>query len=152
MTDRKIEDRITARMKLPPGPIEAGSIWTPSLVDARLEEASRALDALPSGLRQRITLKVDVVHAASDAYGYTNASARVLPSSEAIDRAYEAINWLQFLSQRDRTLVWARALGIKWSKLEGRLGFSERRLSTFRRNAILQIVARLNGVTLPRAT
>lgn len=153
MTERrKIENRIVARMQLPPGPMEAGTIWTPKLVDKRIEDAALTIPALPTGIRRSITLKIDVVHKASEAYGYSITSSRVMPGSEAIRDAFEVMEWLRWLSPRDQTLVWSRALGVKWRKLEARLGYSERQLSTFRRNAVLQIVARLNGAVLRPAT
>ncbi len=142
----KIENRITARILPPRAPIEPGSVWTPAFVDMRLDRAAATLAELPTGLRRSITMKVDVVHRASEAYGYNEASTRVMPSSQDITDAEATLAWLHWLTDRERVLVWGRACGIGWGKLAKRLGYTERSLSDHRKRAVLKIVVRLNGV------
>jgi len=101
MTERrKIENRIVARMQLPPGPMEAGTIWTPKKVDQWIDDAARTILALPTGIRQRVTLKVDVVHKSSEAYGYPSTAPAVLPGSEAVRDAETVMTWLLWVERR----------------------------------------------------
>ncbi|MEE8124139.1 MAG: DUF6362 family protein [Alphaproteobacteria bacterium] len=98
-------------------------LWTAEEVRMRLEEAAETLKALRLSLRdvpsRRVTRWPDVVNDAVEAYGYGQAHVRpAAPSPAKISRADEAVQWLFWLSDEQRKIVWARACRITWRRLE----------------------------------
>ncbi|MCH8092939.1 MAG: hypothetical protein IIC57_11415, partial [Proteobacteria bacterium] len=97
-------------------------LWYRDEVRFRLEEAAETLKAqslsirdMPSG---RVTAWPDVVHDAIVAYGYAPVRMRpAAPTPAKISRADEAVQWLFWLSDRERKIVWARACRISWRRL-----------------------------------
>jgi hypothetical protein len=93
------------------------------------------------------------------AYGWNPARApRIPPTPLEIDRLDEALNWMHALTREQRMIVFARAMGWTWRKLEaldelernGR-GRTERHLRNILGDAEARILAELNG-TPRRAT
>lgn len=94
--------------------------YTPELVKARLAEAADTLRRLPSArLKAQLTAWPDVVRSASTAYGYEAAHSRpAAPPPDAISRMDETLAWLLWVEKDGRRLLWARALGVPWRRLE----------------------------------
>jgi hypothetical protein len=117
-------------------------------VIAQLEEAAMTLRRLklargrPAGLR---TLWPDVVTNVWESYN-ADAPERTrmcpaAPSPDAISRMDEALCWLLLVDRQTAIILWARALGISWRKLECRLGRSETAMRNQWRAAIVHIAA-----------
>lgn len=90
-------------------------------IRSALEEAAETLRRLPSALRRpRLTSWPDVVRDAAGLLG-PNSEGRTrpaAPSPAAIDRMDRALGWLLACDGEARRLVWARACGIPWRRLE----------------------------------
>ncbi len=105
--------------------------WNVEVVRRWLEEAAQTLRALPN--RERGTLGggraawPEVVRAVEEAYGYSDAAMRVLPSAAAIARLDAVIGWLaKFRDPIDINLAWGWALGVPWEKLGARYRLTPR--------------------------
>lgn len=123
-------------------------IYTPDLVKARLAEAADTLRRLPSArIRAKLTAWPDVVQSAATAYGYEAAQTRpAAPSPEAISRMDETLGWLFWIENDGRRLLWARALGVPWRKLEDLDGRSHVTLKKLHDRLLGEIAQRLAGL------
>ncbi|MDF1791456.1 MAG: DUF6362 family protein [Thalassobaculaceae bacterium] len=102
-------------------PRKPGRSPTPDPVADLLREAAETLRRLPRGLaRPRLSNWPEVVRdsasflAAPDGIGRRPSP----PSPQAIDRMDRTLVWLLACDDESRRLVWARATGIPWRKLE----------------------------------
>lgn len=94
---------------------------TPDPVPALLREAADTLRRLPRGLaRPRLSNWPEVVRDSVPVLGAAETVSRRLspPSPQAIDRMDRTLTWLLACDEEARRLVWARATGIAWRKLE----------------------------------
>ena len=124
--------------------------WTAAAVSLRLAEAASALRRMPRvQLQGRMTCWPDVAQDSARywmAYGTESARVRpALPSPQELDRMDEALGWLLLLSSADRKLVWARASGVTWRKLEDLDGRSERTLRGRCQSVHAALARALNG-------
>ena len=113
---------------------------------ARMSEAADALRRLcmnglkPSGLRAQWP---DIVHRVEEAYGWTAERMRpARPTPAQITRMDEAIGWLLWLEEDERKVVWARATGMSWRRIEDMDGRSTRTLQNLFASALGRILAR----------
>ena len=128
-------------------PLCTPDLWTTELVKARLAEAADTLRRLPSArIRARLTAWPDVVQSAATAYGYEAARTRpAAPSPEAISRMDETLGWLFWVENDGRRLLWARAMGVPWRRLEDLDGRSHVTLKRAHDRLLGEIARRLNG-------
>ena len=129
---------------------------TPSEIEDRFEEAALTLRRLPnppgSGARGHGRSWPEYVHDAKHAYGYEQATMRVIPNAREIGRMEEALEWIMLVGQRspatapdDRRIVWMRADGYRWRQICREIGVSR---STAHRRwvaALLTISNHLNA-------
>jgi hypothetical protein len=131
--------------------------WTPTIVWELLVEAAETLQRLPDAARGPRALGSSwpaIVRTTAESFNVAaeRADLRRLgpPSAEAIDRLDRAIVWLEWLSGDAQRLVWMRACGVPWWRLELRpwlLRIERRRydratLSVHLRRALMTIAAR----------
>lgn len=121
--------------------------WTPETVKARLAEAADSLRRLPSArLKARLTAWPDVVQASADAYGYDDAAMRpAAPGPAAISRMDEALDWLFAIEAGARRILWARAMGVPWRRLEDMDGRSHVTLKRVQDRALAELASHLNA-------
>lgn len=94
---------------------------TPDPVPLLLREAADTLRRLPRGLaRPRLSSWPEVVRdSAALLAGDVGAHRRPSPPApQAIDRMDRTLAWLLACEEEERRLVWARAMGISWRRLE----------------------------------
>lgn len=131
-------------------------MWSPRDIEDRLEEAALTLRRLPnpagSGARGHGSSWPEYVHEAKHAYGYEQATMRVIPNAREIQRMEEALEWLMLVGGRaeqaaidDRRIVWMRADGYRWRQVCREIGCS--RATAWRRwtAALITIANRLNA-------
>jgi hypothetical protein len=113
---------------------------------ARMTEAADALRRLsmhvlkPSGLRAQWP---DIVHRVEEAYGWSAERTRpARPTPAQITRMDEAIGWLLWLKEDERKVVWARATGMSWRRIEDMDGRSTRTLQNLFASALRRILSR----------
>ncbi len=130
-------------------PDAPGHLWAVDEVKARLAEAAAVLRLLSLSARDRplrlVSRWPDVVRQGFDAYGYS--APRVgppAPSPAAVSRADQAVLWLLWLDGEQRRIVWARAAGVAWRRLEDMDGRSHTTLRRVEREAIDLVCRKLN--------
>jgi hypothetical protein len=142
-----------------PSVAESGAGTDAREVVARLEEAGRTLLALPrTGPSPALRASVwEVVHAASEAYGWQPARLRPpVPDAARISRMDEALGWIRLIPPERyvlRRIVGARALVhplterhlYPWRRLGAALGADHKAVQRWHAQAIDLIVAALNG-------
>lgn len=123
--------------------------FTPRDIEDRIEEAALTLRRLPhppgSGPRGFGSSWPDYVQEQRHAYGYHQATMRVVPSARDIERMDVAITWLRLVRDPDdRRILWMRAEGRRWRSVMGAVGCS--RATAWRRwtAALLTIAKHLN--------
>ncbi|MCR9256281.1 MAG: DUF6362 family protein [Alphaproteobacteria bacterium] len=114
-------------------------------VKERLKEAAQTLRRLPrQRLQSAMTSWPDVVRQSAEAYGFEKASFRPIPPRpDQISRMDEALPWLFSLDAEIRRIVWARAAGVPWRKLEMMDGRSHTTLRKLENQGVQMIVATL---------
>lgn len=95
---------------------------TATEIEDRMEEAALTLRRLPnpagSGPKGYGSSWPDYVRDARQAYGYGEATMRVIPSSQEIARMEVAIDWLRLIPDADvRRIVWMKAEGHRWRSI-----------------------------------
>ena len=70
---------------------------------------------------------------------------RVWPSAAAITRLEQTSDWVLWIEEAERKLVWSRAARVPWKQISGELGCD--RTTAWRRwqLALTKIAARLNA-------
>ena len=125
--------------------------WTPTLVEARLDEAADVMKRLPEVRMQGYySLWPKVLTEFSDLVGQEPPRLkRPPPSPDAITRVEETLGWLRWLEADDTKLAWARAERTPWKMICWRFGVG--RATAHRRweYALSLIAWRLNGRAAP---
>ena len=102
----------------------ADRIWTAECVADHFEEAFRTL-------RKIAAMEPEPM--------------RVWPSAAAITRLEQTSDWVLWIEEAERKLVWSRAARVPWKQISGELGCD--RTTAWRRwqLALTKIAARLNA-------
>ncbi len=109
--------------------------WTADCVADHFEEAFRTLRKLPpvkaQGCREIAAMEPQPM--------------RVWPSAAAITRLEQTFDWVLWIEEAERKLVWSRAARVPWKQISGELGCD--RTTAWRRwqLALTKIAARLNA-------
>jgi len=123
-------------------------------VEDRFEEAARTLRRLPnppgSGPKGYGSSWPEYIHDAKDAYGWHEATMKVIPSAAEIRRMEECIEWLSLIDPVDAKIVWMRAECRRWRAVCIQTGMV--RQTAWRRwvAALQTVTNRLNGVKTVR--
>lgn len=118
-------------------------------IEERFEEAARTLRRLPdppgSGPKGYGSSWPEYIRDARHAYGWHDATVKIVPSAAEIARMEECIEWLALVSPEDARIIWMRAEGRRWRQICIRAGVV--RQTAWRRwvAALHTIANRLNG-------
>ncbi|MBF0371616.1 MAG: hypothetical protein HQL52_19440 [Magnetococcales bacterium] len=122
--------------------------WDVKMVALRLEEAAETIKRLPlTGLKPAsfISSWPPILREFYEAYGWDEVHIRLgPPSSEAISRMDEVMEWLRWLEPDDVRLLWLRAERVRWKLIQRRFGLARSTVSAHWKAALFQIVAILN--------
>lgn len=127
------------------------SNWTVEAVESRLEDAAHVIRRLPP---VRVpgyfnTWPLMLIEFA-DRIGREPERMRLPPpSTEAITRMEQSLEWLRWLEGDDAKLVWARSEGMPWKQICCRFGIARATADRRWRYALALIAFRLNGQTVP---
>lgn len=93
---------------------------TPDPVPLLLREAADTLRRLPRGVaKPRLSSWPAVIRDSASLLMADGGARRPSPPSpQAIDRMDRTLAWLLACEEEERRLVWARAMGISWRRLE----------------------------------
>ena len=120
-------------------------IWTADNVADHFEEAFRTLRKLPPVKAQGyIGAWPDVVRSPREIAAMTADPIRILPSTAAVTRLEQTFDWVLWIEEGERKLIWSRAARVPWKQISGELGVD--RTTAWRRwqLALTKIASRLN--------
>lgn len=124
----------------------ADRIWTAEGVADHFEEAFRTLLKLPPVKAQGyFTAWPDIVRSRQEIAAMEPQPMRVWPSASAITRLEHTFDWVLWIEEGERKLVWSRAARVPWKQISGEMGCD--RTTAWRRwqIALTKIAARLNA-------
>jgi hypothetical protein len=124
----------------------ADRIWTADCVADHFEEAFRTLRKLPPVKAQGfLTAWPDIVRTSREIAAMDPQPIRVLPSASAITRLEQTSDWVLWIEEAERKLVWSRAARVPWKHISAEFGFD--RSTAWRRwqIALTKIAVRLNS-------
>ena len=115
--------------------------------------ANAALGLAPSWLRKLPPVKAQgffnawpqIVRTSREIAAMEPEPMRVWPSTAAITRLEQTSDWVLWIEEAERKLVWSRAARVPWKQISGELGCD--RTTAWRRwqLALTKIAARLNA-------
>lgn len=120
-------------------------IWTADNVADHFEEAFGTLRKLPPVKAQGyIGAWPDVVRSPREIEAMTADPIRILPSTAAVTRLEQTFDWVLWIEEGERKLIWSRAARVPWKQISGELGVD--RTTAWRRwqLALTKIASRLN--------
>ena len=124
--------------------------WTADCVADHFEEAFRTLRKLPPVKAQGyFNTWPDIVRTSREIAAMEPQPMRVWPSaaspSNRCTRLEETFDWVLWIEEAERKLVWSRAARVPWKQISGELGCD--RTTAWRRwqLALTKIAARLNA-------
>ena len=124
----------------------ADRIWTADCVADHFEEAFRTLRKLPPvKVQGYFNTWPDIVRTSREIAAMEPQPMRVWPSAAAITRLEQTFDWVLWIEEAERKLVWSRAARVPWKQISGELGCD--RTTAWRRwqLALTKIAARLNA-------
>ena len=126
----------------------ADRTWTAEDVADHFEEAFRTLRKLPPvRVQAYFNAWPQIVRSDKEILAMEPEPMRVRPSTSAITRLEQTFDWVLWIEEAERKLVWSRAARVPWKQISGELGCD--RTTAWRRwqLALTKIAARLNATT-----
>lgn len=120
--------------------------WTADDVADHFEEAFRTLRKLPPVKAQGyVGAWPQVLRTKREIAAMESEPMRVWPSAAAITRLERTFDWILWIEEPERKLVWSRAARVPWKVIAGEMGCD--RTTAWRRwqLALTKIAARLNA-------
>jgi hypothetical protein len=127
-------------------PIRSEEEWTYEDVGDHFAEAFRTLRRLPSvKVQSYFNAWPEVLRTRREIAAMEPEPMRVWPSAAAISRLEQTFDWVLWIDEAERRLVWSRAARVPWKQISGELGCD--RTTAWRRwqLALTKIAARLNA-------
>jgi len=125
--------------------------WSVEAVESRLEEAASVIRRLPPvRVPGYFNTWPTMVTEFADRVGREPERMRLPPpSTEAITRMEQSLEWLRWLEGEDAKLVWARSEGVPWKEICCRFGIARATANRRWQYALALIAWRLNGRCVP---
>lgn len=125
--------------------------WTVEAVESRLEDAAHVIRRLPPvRVPGYFNTWPSMLIEFADRIGREPERMRMPPpSTEAITRMEQSLEWLRWLEGDDAKLVWARSEGMPWKQICCRFGIARATADRRWRYALALIAFRLNGQNVP---
>jgi hypothetical protein len=124
--------------------------WTADCVADHFEEAFRTLRKLPPVKAQGyFNTWPDIVRTSREIAAMEPQPMRVWPSAAAITRLEQTFDWVLWIEEEERKLIWSRAARVPWKQISGELGVD--RTTAWRKHklALTKIASRLNVKATP---
>ena len=119
--------------------------WTADCVADHFEEAFRTLRKLPPvRVQGYFNAWPQIVRSEKEILAMEPQPMRVWPSTSAITRLEQTFDWVLWIGEDERRLIWGRAARRPWKEISGELGVD--RTTAWRRwqMALAKIADRLN--------
>ena len=123
----------------------ADRIWTADDVADHFEEAFRTLRKLPPvRVQGYFNAWPQIVRSEKEILAMEPQPMRVWPSTSAITRLEQTFDWVLWIGEDERRLIWSRAARRPWKEISGELGVD--RTTAWRRwqVSLAKIADRLN--------
>ena len=120
--------------------------WTADDVADHFAEAFRTLRKLPAvKARGHFSGWPQVLRSPREIAAMEPEPMRVWPSAAAITRIEQTFDWVLWIEEAERKLIWSRAARVPWKQISGEMGCN--RTTAWRRwqVALTKIAARLNA-------
>ena len=99
--------------------------WTPEKIAERFEECVWVLNRLPDGGGSRYAAYwPEIIYSKDELRRQPKRHLRLRPLPDAIDRMEETLQWIQWVSEDYRKLVWLRAYGTPWREIARKTGLA----------------------------
>ena len=124
----------------------ADRTWTAEDVADHFEEAFRTLRKLPPvRVQAYFNAWPQIVRSDKEILAMEPQPMRVWPSTSAITRLEQTFDWVLWIDEAERKLIWSRAARVPWKQISGELGVN--RSTAWRRwqLALVKIASRLNA-------
>ena len=124
----------------------ADNIWTADCVADHFEEAFRTLRKLPPVKAQGfINAWPQIVRTEKEILAMEPEPMRGWPSTAAITRLEQTFDWVLWLGEDERRLIWWRAARRPWKEITHELGVDRTTAWRQHKLALTKIAARLNA-------
>lgn len=123
----------------------ANHTWTADDVADHFEEAFRTLRKLPPvRVQGYFNAWPQIVRSEKEILAMEPQPMRIWPSTAAITRLEQTFDWVLWIGEDERRLIWSRAARRPWKEISGELGVD--RTTAWRRwqMALAKIADRLN--------
>jgi hypothetical protein len=121
--------------------------WTEESVADHFREAVLTLKRLPPvKARGFANSWPEVLRSEKEIMAMTPEPMRVWPSASAISRLEQTADWMLWLSEQERRLIWLRAGRVPWKAITYELGIDRSTAWRQWRLALAKVAARLNAL------
>ncbi len=122
-------------------------IWTPEDVADHFEEAFRTLRKLPPvKVQGYLSAWPQILRSEKEILAMEPEPMRVWPSASAITRLEQTFDWVLWLDESERRLVWWRAARRPWKLITHELGVDRSTAWRKHKLALAKVAARLNAL------
>ena len=122
--------------------------WTAEDVADHFEEAFRTLRKLPPvKVQGYVTAWPQIVRSQKEILAMEPEPMRVWPSAGAISRLEQTFDWVLWLCEDERHLIWWRAARRPWKEITYELGVDRSTAWRQHKLALTKIASRLNAAT-----
>ena len=120
--------------------------WTEKDVAERFEEAIATLRKLPAvRVRGYFNAWPEIVRSPREIATGDIKPMRLRPLPDAIDRMEETLDWIFWVNEQERKLIWSRASKKPWKVICQEIGYSRSIAWKKWQHALLRVAKRLNG-------
>jgi len=121
-------------------------VWTAEGVADHFEEAFRTLRKLPPvKVRGYFNAWPQIVHTDREILAMEPQPMRVWPSASAITRLEQTFDWVLWIEEYERRLIWWRAARRPWKEITYELGIDRSTAWRQHKLALTKIASRLNA-------
>jgi hypothetical protein len=124
----------------------ADQIWTAEDVADHFEEAFRTLRKLPPvKVQGYLSAWPQILRSEKEIQAMEPEPMRVRPSASAITRLEQTFDWVLWLDEPERRLIWWRAARRPWKQITHELGVDRSTAWRKHKLALTKIAGRLNA-------
>ncbi len=118
--------------------------WTIEKVAERFEECASVLNRLPDNdISGYSTYWPEIIYTEKEIKRQPVKTLRLRPLPDAIDRMEETLQWILYVHEDCRKLVWLRAYRTPWREIARQVGVSPRSVRRYWDRELSEVARRL---------
>ncbi len=122
------------------------SKWTDEMVEFRFEEAVATLKKLPDvKVQGYFNLWPQMKYSPNEVLQQEVIGRKLRATPPEISRLDQVIEWSSWLNERERKIIWKRAMNIRWKIIQYEFGCDKSTVWRYYKLALAKISSRLNG-------